>query len=159
MRLKDEHLCTLTDFHIRDGLEVEEPIYLEHLQRCSRCQEKIRRHQAKTGKQLVKPESGQAAPSVTAFSPRPADPKYWALRPQGTQKTAKEMGPRRVHRCIPVAAAHGILQQQPGNIELHQSRPGESVVTESDLEGLTDAERTILMTAAPGTRATEPCTS
>src|SRR5690606_39883620 len=41
-----------------------------------------------------------------------------APAPQGTQKTAKEMGPRRVHRCIPVAAAHGILQQQPGNIEL-----------------------------------------
>ena len=25
MRLRDEHLCTLTDFHIRDGLAVRSP--------------------------------------------------------------------------------------------------------------------------------------
>jgi|GEM_PF-6636772 len=155
MRLKDEHLCTLTDFHIRDGLEVEEPIYLEHLQRCSRCQEKIRRHQAKTGKQLVKPESGQAAPSVTAFSPRPADPKYWALPPR------KERRKRQKKWVLVGSTAASLLllltgysnnNQGTSNYTNHaQANP---VVTESDLEGLNDAERTILMTAAPGTRAT-----
>src|SRR5690606_588451 len=74
----------------------------------------------KAGKRTSRSIGDRLLPSAR----RPEVPR--APAPQGTQKTAKEMGPRRVHRCIPVAAAHGILQQQPGNIELHQSRPGES---------------------------------
>ena len=153
MRLRDEYLCTLTDFHIRDGLAVEEPVYQEHLQRCPRCREKIRRHRARVQPRPARRTSGQAR-SITV-STRPADPKYWALPPR------KERRKRQKKWVLVGSTAASLLLLLTGYSHNNQgasnytnNAQANPIVTENDLEGLNNAERTILMTAAPGIRAT-----
>jgi len=153
MRLRDEYLCTLTDFHIRDGLAVEEPVYQEHLQRCPRCREKIRRHRARVQPRPARRTSGQAR-SITV-STRPADPKYWALPPR------KERRKRQKKWVLVGSTAASLLLLLTGYSHNNQgasnytnNAQANPIVTEDDLEGLNNAERTILMTAAPGVRAT-----
>lgn len=154
MRLKDEHLCTLTDFHIHDGLEVDEPIYLEHLKRCPRCQGKIRRHRASLMKKQAQSENKQAG-SAVPFSPRPADPKYWALPPRKERKKRQKkwvlVGSTAASLLLLLTGYSNNNQGASNYTNQAQANP---VVTEADLDGLNNAERTILMTAAPGTRAT-----
>jgi hypothetical protein len=98
-------------------------------------------------------ESGQARSAVT-ISTRPADPKYWALPPR------KEKRKRQKKWVLVGSTAASLLLLLTGYSNNNQGAPNYSnqaqanpVVTESDLQGLTDAERTILMTASPGTRA------
>jgi len=153
MRLRDEYLCTLTDFHIRDGLAVEEPVYQEHLQRCPRCREKIRRHRARVQPRPARRTSGQAR-SITV-STRPADPKYWTLPPR------KERRKRQKKWVLVGSTAASLLLLLTGYSHNNQgasnytnNAQANPIVTEDDLEGLNNAERTILMTAAPGVRAT-----
>src|SRR5690606_25024632 len=93
--------------------------------------------------------------SVTAFSPRPADPKYWALPPRKVRRKRQKqwvlVGSTAASLSL-LLTGYSNNNQGTSNYTNHaQANP---VVTESDLEGLNDAERTILMTAAPGTRAT-----
>ncbi|PRX38739.1 hypothetical protein CLV97_1383 [Planifilum fimeticola] len=153
MRLRDEHLCTLTDFHIHDGLAVEEPIYLEHLERCPRCREKIRRHQLQTKQKPVQPVSGQARPVTVSM--KPADPKYWALPPRSERR-------RKAKKWVLVGSTAasllllltGYSNNNQGSSNYTNHAQANPIVTENDLEGLNNAERTILMTAAPGIRAT-----
>ena len=64
------------------------------------------------------------------------------------------MGSRRFDRRFPVVAPDGKCNNKQGTSNYTNHAQANPIVTENDLEGLNNAERTILMTAAPGIRAT-----
>lgn len=151
MKFRDEYLCTVTDFRIRDGLVVDEPIYLEHIKKCARCRDKLQRLQAKKGK-AAQPQTTETRPAVSV-STRSADPKVWAL-PSRKERWKKQkkwvlMGSAAASLLL-LLTGYAHSNNQGATTNHAQANP---VITELDLEGLNGAERTILMTTAPGTSA------
>ena len=154
MRLRDEYLCTLTDFHIRDGLAVEEPVYQEHLQRCPRCRKKS----AGNSRARKRNRSSDSFPQARLDHRLHEARRIRRMACSACQRNA-ENGRKNGSLVGSTAASlllllTGYSHNNQGASNYTNNAQANPIVTEDDLEGLNNAERTILMTAAPGVRAT-----